>query len=311
MYLGSWKINDYVPLVATVHSPTTGAASAPTSINYRIYEDDTADEIVAAAAATNFDGVTGLYYNRVQLTAAAGFEKGKNYVVMYTVVIGGITSLLTHTFQIEAEVDANTNSDKTGCGLADDAITSAKFDESTAFPLKSADAGSTAVARVGADSDTLETLSDQLDTITTKTNQIGSLAVTYTSPVASDDSVTIYCGADYSGAAILSWTITGWSGINVNGATGKLRLQKKTTYLNSGTATADHEFTATVTQASTTVTVTVALTDANTDDLTPTPPQETQQYRYQLVATVAGAGAEVQVLADGWLTAKKMLTASA
>lgn len=50
-----------------------------------------------------------------------------------------------------------------GVTLADDAITSAKFDESTAFPLKSADTGSTAVARVGADSDTLETLSDQID----------------------------------------------------------------------------------------------------------------------------------------------------
>jgi len=49
--------------------------------------------------------------------------------------------------------------------LADDAITSAKFDESTAFPLTSADTGSTAVARTGADSDTLETLSDQLDAV--------------------------------------------------------------------------------------------------------------------------------------------------
>ena len=46
--------------------------------------------------------------------------------------------------------------------LADDAITAAKFDESTAFPLKSADTGATAVARTGADSDTLETLSDEI-----------------------------------------------------------------------------------------------------------------------------------------------------
>jgi hypothetical protein len=51
--------------------------------------------------------------------------------------------------------------------LADDAITAAKFDESTAFPLKSADTGTTKVARVGADGDTLETLSDQLDTVQT------------------------------------------------------------------------------------------------------------------------------------------------
>jgi len=47
--------------------------------------------------------------------------------------------------------------------LADDAITAAKFDESTAYPLTSADTGSTAVARTGADGDTLETLSDQVD----------------------------------------------------------------------------------------------------------------------------------------------------
>lgn len=49
--------------------------------------------------------------------------------------------------------------------LADDAITASKFDETTAFPLKSADTGSTAVARTGADGDTLETLSDQVDAI--------------------------------------------------------------------------------------------------------------------------------------------------
>ena len=49
--------------------------------------------------------------------------------------------------------------------LADDAITASKFDESTAFPVKLADTGATQIARVGADSDTLETLSDQLDAI--------------------------------------------------------------------------------------------------------------------------------------------------
>lgn len=47
--------------------------------------------------------------------------------------------------------------------LVDNAITSAKYDESTAFPLKSDDTGATAVARTGADGDTLETLSDQVD----------------------------------------------------------------------------------------------------------------------------------------------------
>lgn len=59
-----------------------------------------------------------------------------------------------------------------GVALANDAITSGKFDESTAYPLKSADTGSTAVARVGADGDTLETLSDQLDGVEADTTHI-------------------------------------------------------------------------------------------------------------------------------------------
>ena len=51
--------------------------------------------------------------------------------------------------------------------LEDDAITSAKFDESTAFPVASADSGSTQIARTGADGDTLETLSDEIDAVPT------------------------------------------------------------------------------------------------------------------------------------------------
>lgn len=66
----------------------------------------------------------------------------------------------TEVAAILADTDAMTT---TGVTLANDAITAAKFDESTAFPLKSDDSGSTQVARTGADADTLETLSDQID----------------------------------------------------------------------------------------------------------------------------------------------------
>ncbi len=51
--------------------------------------------------------------------------------------------------------------------LAADAIKAVSYDESTAFPLKANDAGVTQVARVGADGDTLETLSDQIDDVPT------------------------------------------------------------------------------------------------------------------------------------------------
>jgi hypothetical protein len=70
--------------------------------------------------------------------------------------------------QISAYIDAAISSRAVAgdlMGLANDAITSAKYDESTAFPVKSADTGVTQIARVGADADTLETLSDQLDVI--------------------------------------------------------------------------------------------------------------------------------------------------
>jgi hypothetical protein len=51
--------------------------------------------------------------------------------------------------------------------LIDDAITSGKYDESTAFPVKSADTGATEIARTGADGDTLEDISDQIDAVPT------------------------------------------------------------------------------------------------------------------------------------------------
>jgi len=49
-------------------------------------------------------------------------------------------------------------------------IAASTFDESTAFPVKFADAGSTLIARSGADGDTLKDLSDQSDDLETQTD---------------------------------------------------------------------------------------------------------------------------------------------
>jgi hypothetical protein len=68
------------------------------------------------------------------------------------------SQLNTHTAITPATVGA-------AMTLANDAITAAKYDESTAFPVTLADTGSNKIARTGADSDTLETLSDQIDGI--------------------------------------------------------------------------------------------------------------------------------------------------
>lgn len=80
-----------------------------------------------------------------------------------TAVTGAVGSVTGAVGSVTGAVGSVT----AGVTLADDAITAAKFDESTAFPLTSADTGATAVARTGDDSDTLETLSDQLDGVST------------------------------------------------------------------------------------------------------------------------------------------------
>lgn len=80
--------------------------------------------------------------------------------------------------------------------LVNDAITSAKFDESTAFPLASADSGSTAVARTGADADTLETLSDEIASAASTTNgiaqAIGSLYLVNSTTIGSTGNDTTH-----------------------------------------------------------------------------------------------------------------------
>ena len=78
--------------------------------------------------------------------------------------------------------------------LADNAIEAGKYDESTAFPLAKADSGSDEIARTGADSDTLETLSDQIDGLsgtsiltTTIATLATQLSFTLTAGSADDD----------------------------------------------------------------------------------------------------------------------------
>lgn len=79
------------------------------------------------------------------------------------VTIASVTGAVGSVTGAVGSVTGAVGSVTAGVTLANDAITAAKFDESTAFPLASADSGSTQVARTGADADTLETLSDQID----------------------------------------------------------------------------------------------------------------------------------------------------
>lgn len=115
------------------------------------------DTEVASASATERTNDKGTY--RVDYTdVAAGTYRLKGLVSSTAVCAWRVDlTLATATFY--------TREPATVEKMSDDVITRDAHDESTAHPLRSADTGSTQVARVGADGDTLETLSDQLDAI--------------------------------------------------------------------------------------------------------------------------------------------------
>jgi len=91
--------------------------------------------------------------------------------------------------------------------IADDAITADVFDESTAYPLTSADSGTTAVARTGADGDTLEDISDQIDDVPTNAELEARTIPTADYFDPSSDQVTVATNNDKTGYSI-SGTIT-------------------------------------------------------------------------------------------------------
>lgn len=110
-YLGTFHIDDYVGIPAATHRFSSGAAYAPTALTYSIYEEATTtgiDEDVDMTVASPFDSITGCYWVRRQLTAAAGFEEGKNYLVVVKATVDSVAAIQMHTFQVEAAtVNAN------------------------------------------------------------------------------------------------------------------------------------------------------------------------------------------------------------
>lgn len=185
----------------------------------------TADRTLDVAAT----GEAGLDFDNIK--AATGATTLTNITVPTVTAVTGLTvaNLDAKISDVKAKTDlipASPAAVGSAMTLADDAITSAKFDQLTAFPLESADTGLTAVARTGADSDTLETLSDQIDGLPTDQDvrDAMKLAPTAGSPAAgSVDTHLDDILADTSaigGAGAVSWsvTVTDGSGNPLDGA---------------------------------------------------------------------------------------------
>lgn len=110
-YLGSRKINDTLVFTVDTHDPTNnGAATDADSVpTYRVYEDETATPIITGSMAKLDDAnTTGFYSEQITLSAVNGLEKGKSYNIYIEATVSSIKGTISHHFQIEAEVDANT-----------------------------------------------------------------------------------------------------------------------------------------------------------------------------------------------------------
>lgn len=149
-----------------------GSAAAITLATLAAVDSAHSDGGFKEVDATNMPGVY-----RLDLPDAVCATGVPSAVVM----LKGAKNLAPVLLEIQlTDFDLNSTSNAVGAAasvtagvtLADDAITASKFDESTAYPLKSADTGNTQVARVGADSDTLETLSDEIAAVKAETAAI-------------------------------------------------------------------------------------------------------------------------------------------
>ena len=105
MYLGTYQINEYLPIPAATHRFSSGNVYQPTALTYSIYKAGSTTglyEGVDMTPASPFDSVVGLYYARVQLTAGAGFAVDTDYVVVVSATVDGVTAIDVHTFNIRA-----------------------------------------------------------------------------------------------------------------------------------------------------------------------------------------------------------------
>jgi hypothetical protein len=150
-YYGSWKIDDLLTFCCNTHTVTTGAATDADSVPaYRVYEDETGTAILTGNMAKLDDaGTTGFYSEQITLSAANGFEKGKCYTVYISATVNSVAGTMHHSFQMEAEVDANAVSN-IGAGVITAAAIATGAIDADAIADNAIDAGAIATDAITA-----------------------------------------------------------------------------------------------------------------------------------------------------------------
>ena len=125
---------------------------------------------IDAAAQTGIGGsIAELANGQYKMVLSQGDTNGDE-LGYFIVNAASIPVSITVTTETKKMADLNDIAAGANMGLADDAITSAKYDQASAFPIESADSDSTQIARTGADGDTLESISDEIFALPTDAN---------------------------------------------------------------------------------------------------------------------------------------------
>lgn len=99
-YLGTVKLGSDLSFWVNTHTPSTGAAvDADAAPGYRVYELEADPPLLTGTMALlDDDDSVGFYSETIAVTAANGFESGKNYVIRVTGVVAGVTGVQILTF---------------------------------------------------------------------------------------------------------------------------------------------------------------------------------------------------------------------
>lgn len=114
-YLGIIKLGANLTFYANTHTPATGAAVDADAVpGYRVYEDETDPPILTGVMAKlDDDDTTGFYSEKIAVTTGNGFEAGKSYTIRITGVVGGVTGVELHQFDVSAalldDIEAQTD----------------------------------------------------------------------------------------------------------------------------------------------------------------------------------------------------------
>lgn len=96
-------LGDYLTFSICTHDPDTGElADADAAPAYRLYEDETVTPILTGAmSALDPVNTVGFYTERVECSAANGFEAGKSYTIYIVATVDGDEGGVSYAFVAE------------------------------------------------------------------------------------------------------------------------------------------------------------------------------------------------------------------